>query len=47
MVMNYERIFGTKPKQYTSPLEVSYHPEIDLSEEMDEKGIKKYLSLID
>jgi hypothetical protein len=29
------------------PLEKGYHPEIDTSEELDEEGIKKYLTKVD
>jgi hypothetical protein len=39
-------MFGTKPKEYTSPLEKGDHPEIDTSEELDEDGIKMYPSMI-
>jgi len=42
-----ERIFGTKPKQnITSPLEKGNHPELDMSNELDNHGIKNYQSLI-
>jgi hypothetical protein len=30
----YENMFGFKPKEYTSPLEKSDHPEIDVTEEL-------------
>jgi hypothetical protein len=40
MVEQYERFFGTKPKEYTSPLEKGDHPEIDTSEFLDSDGIK-------
>ena len=47
MCDNYERIFGTKPKQtYTSPLEKGDHPELDDSELCDMEGVKHYQSLI-
>jgi len=43
----YERIFGSKPKQnVTSPLEKGDHPELDMSEELDNQGIKNYQSII-
>ena len=43
----YERIFGTKPKQnVTSPLEKNDHPELDTSPLLDADGISKYQSLI-
>jgi len=47
MLQNYDRLFnGEKPKEYTSPLEKSDHPEIDTSVELTEDGIKKYQSLV-
>ena len=46
MIDVYLHMFGSKPKEYTSPLERGDHPEIDTSEELDEKGIKQYQSLI-
>jgi hypothetical protein len=39
-------MFGSKSKEYTSPLEKGDHPEVDMSEEIDEKGIKKYQTRI-
>jgi hypothetical protein len=42
----FESIFGSKPKGYTSPLEKGDHPGIDESEELDEDGIKKYQTMI-
>lgn len=46
MIDTYERLFGCKPKPYTSPLEKGDHPELDMSEELDEDGVKKYQSLV-
>ena len=46
MIEQFERMFGTKPKEYTSPLEKSDHPEIDSSPELDANGIKMYQSMI-
>ena len=46
MIDAYERMFGSKPRQVSSPLEHGDHPEIDDSEELDLEGIKKYQSLI-
>ena len=46
MIEDYLRMFGTKPKQYTSPLERGDHPELDTSEELGEEDIKKYQSMI-
>jgi hypothetical protein len=42
MIGQYERIFGQKPKENTSPLEKADHLEIDTSEELDQAGIKVY-----
>ena len=46
MIASYERIFGSKPKQYTSPLVKGDHPELDTSELLDDDDIKKYQSMI-
>ena len=46
MMDQYEKMFGMKPKEYTSPLEKSDHPEIDISDELDQAGIKIYQSMI-
>ena len=46
MIINYEVMFGEKPKEYSSPIDEKDHPEIDTSEELDEMGIKRYQSLI-
>ena len=45
-VGNYERMFGHKPKEYSSPLQKGDHPELDVSDLLDEKGIAQYQSLI-
>jgi hypothetical protein len=42
IVDQYEKMFGLKPHEYTSPLEKGDQPEVDTSEELDEEGIKKY-----
>jgi hypothetical protein len=42
MMDQFKDMCGCKQKEYTSPLEKGDHPEIDTSEELDEKGIKKY-----
>jgi hypothetical protein len=47
IVDQYERMFGSKPREYASPLEKGDHPEVDTSEELDEEGIKKYRTMID
>ena len=46
MLANYERMFGTMPKEYSSPLDAGDHPELDTSELLDNDGIKKYQRLI-
>jgi hypothetical protein len=46
MVNQYTSMFGSKPKEYTSPLEKGDHPEIDTSEELGMEGIKKYQSML-
>ena len=46
MIDNYVRLFGTQPKEYTSPLERGDHPELDTSDELDPEGIAIYQSLI-
>jgi hypothetical protein len=42
----YERMFGSKPRQVSSPLEKGDHPELDSSELLNEDDIKKYQSMI-
>jgi hypothetical protein len=37
----YENMFGCKPKEYTSPQEKGDHLEIDDTDELDIKGIKR------
>ena len=47
MAMQYESMFGTKPKAlYSSPLMANDHPEMDMSELLDDDGIHQYQSLI-
>jgi Reverse transcriptase (RNA-dependent DNA polymerase) len=46
MLDNYERMFGEKPKEYSSPLENGDHPDIDDSDLLDPGDIPKYQSLI-
>jgi hypothetical protein len=46
MIEQYEQLFGSKPKEYTSPLENSDHPEIDTSDELGPDNIKVYQSMI-
>jgi hypothetical protein len=42
----HENMFVFKPCEYTSPLEKGDHPEVDCSEELDNKGIKRYQTMI-
>jgi Reverse transcriptase (RNA-dependent DNA polymerase) len=46
MMVNYERMFGNKPKEYSSPLEKNDHPELDDSELLNEEGITQYQSMV-
>jgi hypothetical protein len=42
----YENMFGSKQKEYTSPLEKGNHPELDTTDELDNSGIKKYQTMV-
>jgi hypothetical protein len=42
----YENMFGCKPREYTSPLEKVDHLELDYSDGLDNKGIKRYQTMI-
>jgi hypothetical protein len=46
MIINYEIMFEKKPTEYSSPMIPKDHPELDLTSELDENGIKQYQSLI-
>jgi hypothetical protein len=47
MLDNYERMFGEKPRlNIHSPLEKGDHPELDVSEFLDEDGVQQYQSII-
>ena len=47
MEATYKRFYGEDPKKmYSSPLEKNDHPEIDLSDLLDEEGIHQYQSLV-
>ena len=46
MLSNYSQLFGTLPKEYSSPMEEGDHPELDLTAELDQDGIRLYQSLI-
>jgi hypothetical protein len=41
MIDSYERMFGSKPKQYSLPLEHGDHPEIDTAKELEVEDIKR------
>mgnify|MGYP007080448558 CR=1 FL=1 len=43
---NYKKVFGEKPKQYTSPLEKGDHPEINTTEILGGKVINHFQSLV-
>ena len=40
-----ERVFGTTLRNYSTPLEASYHPELDNSELLDDEETSKYRML--
>jgi hypothetical protein len=42
----YDNMFGCKPREYTSPLEKGNHLEVDCSDELDNKGIKRYQTMM-
>jgi hypothetical protein len=46
MLANYERLFGSSPRKYSSPLEKGDHPEIDETALLNEKDQSIYQSLI-
>jgi hypothetical protein len=46
MIQDFERMFGHKPRAYTSPLEKGDHPETDDSDILELDGIKQYQSII-
>ena len=46
MVADYTRMFGEKPKAYSSPIDKGDHPEVDTSDLLDLEGIKQYQSII-
>ena len=45
-LMAYERMFGEKPREASSPLEKQDHPETDEMDELGEEDIKRYQSLM-
>jgi hypothetical protein len=46
MLSNFERMFGTQPKKYSSPLDKDDSPELDMSDELNEEQTRVYQSLI-
>jgi hypothetical protein len=46
MLINYETMFGEKPKEYSSPMDKNDHPELDTTSDLSKDDIKKYQSLI-
>jgi hypothetical protein len=47
LLANYEQLFGKGPKQNVmSPIDQNDHPELDISDLLDEEGITQYQSLI-
>jgi len=46
LVKNYESMFGEKPSPRLLPLDSVDHPELDMSPELDEDGIRQYQSII-
>jgi hypothetical protein len=42
MIINYETMFGRKPKENNTPMEENNHPEIDNTKLLDATGIKQY-----
>ena len=47
MITQHESLFGCKPKQnVSSPLERNDHPELDVTDLIDDDGIRKYQSLL-
>jgi hypothetical protein len=43
---NYEKSFGMKPKEYTSPLEKGDYPELDTSKLCTMEQVAQYQSMI-
>ena len=46
LINNFVQMIGYKPKFYWSSLAHGDHAEIDMSEELDEKGIKQYQPML-
>ena len=46
MLMAYEKLFNSQPKEYSHPMEEGDHPELDLTPLLSKDGIRMYQSLI-
>jgi hypothetical protein len=46
LLCTYKLILGEQPKQYSSPLDRTDHPELDTSDELPDSDIKRFQSLI-
>ena len=46
MIINYEAIFGSKPKEISTPMIKMDHLELDNTELLDQLGVKHYQTLI-
>ena len=46
MLLSYEKLFNSTPKEYSTPMEEGDHPELDLSPVLDANGTRLYQSLI-
>jgi hypothetical protein len=46
MISNYKVMFGSKPTEYSVSMIAKDHPELDITPELDENGIKQYQSPI-
>ena len=45
MLKNYERLFGSQPKEYSAPLDKDDSPELDQTDIMDDEQRTIYQSL--
>ena len=46
LLSNYQQMFNHLPKEFTAPLDKTYHPELDTSPKLDADDIRKYQSLL-
>ena len=46
MLMAYEKLFNSQPKEYSHPMEEGDHPELDLTPLLNKDGIRMYQSII-